>query len=215
MLRPVRSERAERRPRHVLYASLHRSSRNRVPVTAVTSTTAETDSSNSSSSSSDGGSTSSDGSSSSSNSSSSTDSDDERDGGAREFSPRDAGTMAYEEQQQHWHSSSPARAAAAAAKYSDKPDTAVARTIIMWYGILIPLGICYFTALFVYNTSSPPLSESGNGRSVLMIIVDDMRPVQAAYGQQRLGPWNTSFTPNLDSFAEGALSFTRAYAQVR
>jgi hypothetical protein len=245
MLRPLRSERAARRPRHAQYASLHR---DRPRATPVTTTTGESDSNGSSGSSSGSGSSSSGDSSdssssegsgssgdSSSSSSSSADSEDERGGNRREFSPRDAAVTAEEEEEafaladgatrpatRHSaaravgaHHSTSRRSSDGGAKRGNNADAAVLRTILTWYVILLPLGICFFTTLYVYNTSTPPLSASGNGRSVLMIIIDDMRPVQAAYGQQRLGPWNASFTPHLDSFAEGALSFTRAYAQVR
>ena len=86
----------------------------------------------------------------------------------------------------------------------------------IWYAVLLGVGIAAFGALYFGHTipAGRSVTKTGNNRSVLMIILDDMRPVQTVYGQRSLGPWATTFTPNLDIFAQQALSFTRAYAQV-
>jgi hypothetical protein len=52
--------------------------------------------------------------------------------------------------------------------------------------------------------SSPAPASAAN---VLFIVVDDLRPEIGAYGIQH------ARTPNLDSFARGALLFNRAYVQ--
>lgn len=56
--------------------------------------------------------------------------------------------------------------------------------------------------------SPPPAPAPLNAKSVLFVVVDDLRPeLASAYGQKRL------VTPHLDAFAATALTFTRAYVQ--
>jgi arylsulfatase A-like enzyme len=56
---------------------------------------------------------------------------------------------------------------------------------------------------------APPLVPlAGAPKSVLFLVIDDFRPeLSAAYGQRRL------ITPNLDKFAQSALTFGHAYVQ--
>lgn len=92
-------------------------------------------------------------------------------------------------------------------------DTLVWRRVGAWYAALLAVGVVVFAALLAANQPAVGnVLDTTTARNVVMVLVDDMRPVQTKYGQQQ--PWGRSFTPNLDRFAEGALTFTRAYAQV-
>lgn len=56
--------------------------------------------------------------------------------------------------------------------------------------------------------ASPPVPLAGAQKSVLFLVIDDFRPeLSGAYGQRRL------VTPNLDKFAQSALTFGHAYVQ--
>ena len=110
-------------------------------------------------------------------------------------------------------SSMTAEARSAGQSSADRSSALMWRRVGIWYAGLVAVGIAVFTALFAANQlAAGDVLATTTARNVVMVIVDDMRPVQTKYGQQQ--PWGRSFTPNLDRFAEGALTFTRAYAQV-
>lgn len=49
--------------------------------------------------------------------------------------------------------------------------------------------------------------------NVLIVLIDDLRTELGTY-RRKFENYTVSFTPNLDRFAEGAVQFDRAYAQV-
>ena len=77
------------------------------------------------------------------------------------------------------------------------------------------LRLPFFHVLVLYfslSTSVPPISNATDtGQvtrpNVLFIAVDDLRPELGCYGS------NIAKSPNIDRFAESAVTFTRAYCQ--
>ena len=52
----------------------------------------------------------------------------------------------------------------------------------------------------IFETKTPP--------NILFIVIDDLRPVLGAYGDQN------AFTPNIDKLAEKSVIFNHIFAQV-
>jgi len=97
--------------------------------------------------------------------------------------------------------------------HQDRAPSLLSATISLSVKVM-GVGLGVLLILWLSTTSRIVSVPTPNRRNVLMVIFDDMRPVHTAYGQNELGPWPVSFTPNLDTFSEEALTFTRAYAQV-
>ena len=75
-----------------------------------------------------------------------------------------------------------------------------ARTLLA--GALLSLSAGALLASASASAAAPPR------KNVLFVTIDDLRPqLNAAYGMAE------TLTPNLDSFADGALVFHRAYCQ--
>ena len=74
-----------------------------------------------------------------------------------------------------------------------------------------PLLIGPLIGLLLATTAvlaSPPVPLAGAPKSVLFLVIDDFRPeLSTAYGQRGI------VTPNLDKFAQSALTFGHAYVQ--
>ena len=75
--------------------------------------------------------------------------------------------------------------------------------------LLAMLACRTVSSMAAANATDYPAPTPPGAKSVLWFIVDDLRPVSGAYGQDAV------FTPNLDRLEMSATTFDFAYCQVR